>query len=310
MNRFVHTYRPGILSTTLSCPLVGFASTGKGPRKGWRTPLNTIMCREQRDAETRLSYFGARYYDSDLLTGWLSVDPMSDKYPSMSSYSYCASNPLKLVDPDGREIWINGANGESYQYMNGCVYTSNGEFYGGADSFVMKIRDLLNDVGTTYAGASVINKLIASSQRYTYTNEAPKSNGASACFVDASRVFKLGNNPAATDFAHETFHAYQYDLVERGKTVTREVGARLFTTMMSFQLNGKPQWNLADQTSGMEVFSTAMTNLLFYGFDKQNYATAVTAFFESSLSGPQYYDEQYKIGNISDNPPIKRFLPL
>jgi len=35
---------------------------------------------------------------------WLSVDPMSDKYPSMSPYNYCANNPVILVDPDGREI--------------------------------------------------------------------------------------------------------------------------------------------------------------------------------------------------------------
>ena len=31
-------------------------------------------------AETGFSYFGARYYDSDLMTGWLSVDPMADSF--------------------------------------------------------------------------------------------------------------------------------------------------------------------------------------------------------------------------------------
>ena len=38
------------------------------------------------------------------MTMWLSVDPMADKYPSISPYAYCAWNPVKLVDPDGREI--------------------------------------------------------------------------------------------------------------------------------------------------------------------------------------------------------------
>ena len=34
---------------------------------------------------------------------WLSVDPMADNYPSISPYAYCAWNPVKLVDPDGRK---------------------------------------------------------------------------------------------------------------------------------------------------------------------------------------------------------------
>ncbi len=38
------------------------------------------------------------------LSIWLSVDPMSDKYPGVSPYTYCANNPVKLKDPDGREV--------------------------------------------------------------------------------------------------------------------------------------------------------------------------------------------------------------
>ncbi|MGD9494459.1 MAG: RHS repeat-associated core domain-containing protein [Bacteroidales bacterium] len=58
---------------------------------------------KELDDETQYSYFGARYYDSDLSV-WLSVDPLSDKYPNLSSYAYCANNPVMLVDPDGNEI--------------------------------------------------------------------------------------------------------------------------------------------------------------------------------------------------------------
>src|SRR5574344_343828 len=56
---------------------------------------------KERDTETGYSYFGARYYNSDLSI-WLSVDPMADKYPGLSPYTYCANNPVKLVDEDGR----------------------------------------------------------------------------------------------------------------------------------------------------------------------------------------------------------------
>ncbi len=57
---------------------------------------------KEKDSETGLSYFGSRYYSSDLSI-WLSVDPMSDKYPSTSPYAYCRNNPIILVDDNGNK---------------------------------------------------------------------------------------------------------------------------------------------------------------------------------------------------------------
>ena len=65
---------------------------------------------KERDEETGFSYFGARYYNSSYSI-WMSVDPMSDKYPSLSPYAYCGNNPVKLVDPRGEEIGDFVANG-------------------------------------------------------------------------------------------------------------------------------------------------------------------------------------------------------
>ena len=62
---------------------------------------------KEKDAETGYSYFGARFYDSDLSGLFLSIDPMADKYSSLSPYAYCAWNPMKLLDPDGRESMSN-----------------------------------------------------------------------------------------------------------------------------------------------------------------------------------------------------------
>ena len=57
---------------------------------------------KELDNETSYTYFGARYYDSEL-SGWLSVDPMSDKYPSLSPYIYCYNNPVIMKDPNGND---------------------------------------------------------------------------------------------------------------------------------------------------------------------------------------------------------------
>jgi len=58
------------------------------------------------DLLTGYSYFGARYLEHEMMSMWLSVDPMADKYPSLSPYAYCAWNPVKYIDPNGE--WIPG----------------------------------------------------------------------------------------------------------------------------------------------------------------------------------------------------------
>jgi RHS repeat-associated protein len=61
---------------------------------------------KERDDETGYDFFGARYYASTL-PSWLSVDPLADKYPYISPYAYCAWNPIKYVDPNGK--WVETA---------------------------------------------------------------------------------------------------------------------------------------------------------------------------------------------------------
>jgi len=95
---------------------------------------------KERDPETGLSYFGSRYYSSDLSI-WLSVDPMSDKYASLSPYTYCADNPVKLVDPNGEEIWkpeITGTGDIRLLAEDGDKISTLYEFLGGEDGLFSK----------------------------------------------------------------------------------------------------------------------------------------------------------------------------
>ncbi|MBQ5474893.1 MAG: hypothetical protein IIT65_09350, partial [Lachnospiraceae bacterium] len=64
------------------------------------------------DQETGYYYYGARYYDPSTAL-WFGVDPLQHKYPEVSPYVYCAGNPVKYVDPDGREKLIFFAPSES-----------------------------------------------------------------------------------------------------------------------------------------------------------------------------------------------------
>ena len=47
--------------------------------------------------------FGARVYDPRT-AAWLSQDPLSEKYYSISPYAYCAGNPVNLVDSNGASL--------------------------------------------------------------------------------------------------------------------------------------------------------------------------------------------------------------
>ncbi|MBQ6683221.1 MAG: RHS repeat-associated core domain-containing protein, partial [Bacteroidales bacterium] len=58
---------------------------------------------KERDEETGYGYFGARYMDYELMTMWLSVDPLADKYPGTSPYAYCAWSPIIAKDPNGMD---------------------------------------------------------------------------------------------------------------------------------------------------------------------------------------------------------------
>ena len=44
---------------------------------------------------------------TDDIRKWLSVDPLSDKYPDINPYAYCSWNPVKYVDPNGK--WVESA---------------------------------------------------------------------------------------------------------------------------------------------------------------------------------------------------------
>ena len=57
---------------------------------------------KELDEETGMYYYEARYYAPPTFT---SRDPMFEKYFWMSPYAYCANNPVKYVDPSGRDIW-------------------------------------------------------------------------------------------------------------------------------------------------------------------------------------------------------------
>ena len=49
--------------------------------------------------------YGARHYSASSAR-WLSMDPLAEKYYSVSPYAFCNNNPVNFIDPDGRSTWV------------------------------------------------------------------------------------------------------------------------------------------------------------------------------------------------------------
>ena len=84
----------------------------------------SVFNAKEKDYESGFHYYGSRSYSSELSI-WNSTDPMADKYPSLTPYNYCANNPVKLIDPNGEDIWIVYKDGNNEKLFN---YTKRGTY--------------------------------------------------------------------------------------------------------------------------------------------------------------------------------------
>ena len=145
---------------------------------------------KELDNETSYTYFGARYYDSDLSV-WLSVDKLSDKYPSISPYAYAANNPVKLIDPNGDSLWINGSNGEKFLY-------TPGQEYKGSDEFIAKAANTLNEsIGKSNTANRMVGELSESEYNYNIiqsdeSNYTPDNQTTTSDYLSSEIFYKKG----------------------------------------------------------------------------------------------------------------------
>ena len=56
--------------------------------------------------------YSARYMDP-ALGRFSTVDPLAEKYYSISPYAYCMNNPILLIDPNGMEWFYYSKDGKS-----------------------------------------------------------------------------------------------------------------------------------------------------------------------------------------------------
>ncbi|MBQ3787926.1 MAG: hypothetical protein II849_03875, partial [Bacteroidales bacterium] len=245
----------------------------------------------EKDEETGYGYFGARYMDHELMTVWLSVDPLADKYPSISPYAYCAWNPVKLVDPDGREFdptteekYIKPYENEVKERMSrinalrGTVewkpeYENQ---YCEYQNILTEIDGLRNDGHNVYSihtGVKMKKETTVGELRYSGVNSSGQRKISINLATKHKDVFLFMGT-----MAHELKHAYQYYNKQLGFVLSNGIQS---TSSDSQELEREAHIR-DDMFSGCHKVTNGQSLKLNYELNPSNYK------FTKGTSYPDY----------------------
>lgn len=255
---------------------------------------------KERDAETGYDFFGARFYWQ--AGTWLSVDPLAGDYPQISPYAYAAWNPIRFIDPDGREITITGEDGVTITYVPGGKYEGN-------DSFTKNTYTRLNQLNDMFSNTDFMSSIVNSSDVYNISSET--SIEGTHCFKDG--VLYMGKDYSIDGIGHELFHAYQDTKGQGGASIHNEVEAYLFEAKIVYMVNnglGSVPLTAAERQSS-STFSNALNTLIFDGFNQNAFNAVVSEFKTSSnANAGGLYNNYPLVRSNQTQSLIKQFYPI
>ena len=64
---------------------------------------------------------------------WLGVDPLMEKYPNVTGYCYTMDNPIKFIDPNGKETYVIKNKTGTYTVVGGILNNNRGIYIASKD---------------------------------------------------------------------------------------------------------------------------------------------------------------------------------
>ncbi len=107
--------------------------------------------------------YGARMYEPGICR-FMTMDPLCEKYYSISPYAYCHNNPVRYIDPDGRTV-----EADSLSQMNiiNTVTPEEAEYIQFDENGVINV-DLINKCNSTSENFLSIKQLALSENLYVF----------------------------------------------------------------------------------------------------------------------------------------------
>ncbi|GHT17488.1 hypothetical protein FACS189429_1680 [Bacteroidia bacterium] len=237
----------------------------------WNSPY--LFNAKELDEETGLYYYGARYYDPRVSL-WLSADLMQEKFPNMSTYAYCAQNPVRLIDPNGMD-WYEAQDGTK-QFDPNITKNSTlkeGEAYLGA-TYSEKGANYRSDGSIMYSKESdAYSRMISQSDR-------SKGNESMAALTDqGTLVLPDYKNTSSDTHASVALNDYGYSF-KNGNIV--DASGNTFNTLATVHTHpggSGPSTYLVDHYGdlGLAAFHTPYKPVYVLEMDKKQSVSFIVA---------------------------------
>ena len=198
---------------------------------------------KELDQETGLYYYGARYMNP-VTSLWYGIDPLTEKYASVSGYVYCIGNPIKFIDPDGKKV---------YQGNMIVIYYEKGKLTVSPKANE-NTKALFNGMMKTETGRKQLALLVNSPTKihliYSHRNTETKTTTTYAktqqATADGSSI-RLKNNRYSSTWAKITFFV---DMIEKS---TKEEGNANFGLSLEEALGAEASHESVHAADPVEV---------------------------------------------------------
>jgi RHS repeat-associated protein len=231
--------------------------------------------------------FGARILDVRL-GRWLSVDPLADKYPKISPYSFVANEPITKIDPEGEDI------------KPGNQYTAN--------MFVDMLCQALG--GVTERQALRIFNLDTTTPSFQYddnnamTNPNPRTKQPVFSVDNSARTVRKFNNAIDRRIRKNQMSPNQaiearalFNLLSEPQTTELIIVSQGQLTSSATAIGQTEENNKTNNPNAMTIIS--VTDNPQYDALKQQIRSTNPSAIASSNAGQQYNDAQL---SSRDNP--------
>ncbi|MCM1293441.1 MAG: RHS repeat-associated core domain-containing protein, partial [Bacteroides sp.] len=170
----------------------------------------------QTDLGLNLYDFEARY-QNPVLPHFTTPDPLATDYHPISPYTYCAADPINLIDPSGMKFDLSFLNVTQSKQWQATV-----ESMCNSSSLMKVLYDFLNESDNVYTIYGVVSTQSSNSE-------------SQACFIagEVGGVIEIRNEKLAEEalprnsIAEELFHAFQSEVTYENEA-NREFEAKIF----------------------------------------------------------------------------------